>query len=574
MSSQEQITADDATVHKTVPANTDELRIEGTDQLLMQVIEDQAEDLEHGWRELIQNGLDSPQSTRVEMFWDQDRTIVTDNGSGVDLTAQRGQDLMTNLGESSKDADDDSTIGQFGIGRSQAWCKGRTAMISGDQALLFDIKGWGLDVVKCPAEEAAAVVEDHDEAWATHITEALEEYDQGGLTVALTHYDDEVPSYSYKWSNYENRIVDRFQFAELSTATRVEINGERISDDEPGGHGFAYDHTETFEGDAVDRAHISVGHNSSKDLSVYSNGVYVCDVDNRGLAGDIVVEGNLELNFARNGIQSGCSKWGEISERLDEIRADLFESIPDGRLNGQARRFVADLAIDGDERFADAEVLKTASGDQVSLEEARSRKNVGRAESGDKAADKLEEMGSIVLAEDDDASSEALEAVDSESLDVETYEADDKAESMGIHSTYERIGQADLSPLQRKQLAIAREIADRFADELETRYPDREVYYGKSDVAKAWTDGSSYVVITDSSTSSNKASVWVPELFRQLAHEFAHRSSSKESDPGHGGLYEQRYREIVDDHFDVLTDLIERIENEGLNTVVTDAPKY
>lgn len=572
MSSQQQIETDDATVHETT--KTDELRIEGTDQLLMQVIEDQAEDLEHGWRELIQNGLDSPTSTRVEMFWDQVRTIVTDNGNGVDLTAQRGQDLMTNLGESSKDADDDETIGQFGIGRSQAWCKGRTAMISGDQALLFDIKEWGLDVVKCRAEEAADVVADHGEDWADHITEALEEYDQGGLTVVLTHYDDEVPGYGYKWDNYEERIVDRFQYAELATATRVEVNGERISDAEPGGDHFAYDHTETYEGDAVDRAHISVGHNMDKELSVYSNGVYVTDVSNRGLAGDIVIEGNLDLNFARNGIQSGCEKWAEISERLDEIRADLFESVPDGRLNTQARRFVADRAIDGDERFTDAEVLKTAGGDQVSLEEAQSRKNVGRARAGDQAADKLEEMGSIVLAENDDASSQALDAVDSKEIDIDTYEADQKAESMGIHSTYERIDQADLSPLQRKKLAIAREIADRFGEELETRYPNREVYFGKSDVAKAWTDGSDSVVITESSTSSNKASVWVPELFRQLAHEFSHSTSSKESDPDHGGLFERRYRDIVDDNFDILTDLIERIEDEGLNTVVETAPKY
>lgn len=552
---------------------TERLRIEGTDDLLRQVIEDQAEDVEHAWREAIQNGLDSPMSTRVELDWNRVRSIIADNGDGVDLTQQYGEELLTNLGESSKDADDDETIGEFGIGKGQVFAKARTAMLSGDQALLFDIKGKGLEVLKCSAEDAATVAGRQDEDWASHIVEARENHDLGGLLVVMSHYDDEVPDYSFKWDNYEERVTDRFKYAELATATRVEINGERISDASVNTDTYAYTHVEEFDGDEAGRVHIGVGNSIQDDIAVYSNGVYVTDVDGRGLGGDVVVEGNLKLNFARNGIQSGCPKWAEITERLDTIRLDLFDSMPDDRLNSDAREFLAKRVLDGDDRFTDTAVLRTASGDLVSLEEAQSRKNVGVAEPGDKAADKLEEMGSLVLDESDDATSEALYAIDDESheVEMETYEAEEKAEKMGIHSTYERLDQGELRPLQRKQLAIARELGDRLNEALDE---ERQIYYGKSDVAKAWTDGITYITITDDSTSSNKRAVWVPELFRQLVHEFSHTVDSKENQADHGIGYNSRYRETMDGHHDILTGVISEIEERGLGEVVADAPKY
>jgi hypothetical protein len=558
---------------------------------LRSVIVDQASDIEHSWRELVQNGLDSPSATRVELDWDHDKTVYHDNGGGVDLSAQRGQDLLTNLGESSKNAEDDESIGEFGIGKGQYLAKGRTALIDGDDALLFDVQGeLGLDVVCVDTDD---LVEQANELTGNgklsqYVQDALETYGRNGMTIVLDHYGDEVPDFDYKWNSHQSAIEKRFKFAEIATATKVYVNDERISDFSPGGEvEHKYTHAEEFSDPATDleRAHIAVGHNTGSDLGVYSNGVYVCDVESRGLSGVIVTEGNLRLNFARNEIKSGCHRFTAIENRLEEIRLDLYSSMPDNRLTLSSRDFLAEQLLDhGNEEFVDTELFKTINGDHVSLADVKSRSSVASSRPGKGAGDKLSEsLGMIVLSELDDATGRLLEVIEVDEvksnteddqnsgtevdIDIDVEDATEKAESMGLHTSYERFGMGDLKPVQRTKLAIAREMADRIEDY------DREIYYGESDVAKSWTDASTYVTITDSSTSSNAWQVYAPELWRQLVHEMAHvTSSKKESD--HGYEFNRRYRNLNDDQHEVLSEVIQDIRDRGLDAVKQNAPKY
>lgn len=546
-------------------------RIEGTDDLLLSVIEDQAADFEHGWRELIQNGLDSPASTAVELDWTEDRTIVHDNGDGVDLTDEYGQQLLTNLGESSKGDDDDRSIGEFGIGKGQPIAKAMTAMISGEQALIFDIKGLGLDVITVGTGELATVARKIESEFGDVVERALDKHGRDGFTVAMSHYESETPNYSYKWDRYERHVKNRFKYAEIATATKVFVNDERISDNDLSPTG-KYIAEEVVTDDPLNRAHIGVTAAGEGGLDIYSNGVYVTEVEGRGLKGDIVTEGNLDLNFARNDISSGCDRFDAIQDRLNEIRVELFSEMPDGQLSAEAREYIADALVGNarielDDSFDDTEVFKLADGDFASLNDIRGKDTI--VESGDHkdAADKLGQMGMTVLDSADRSSSQLLAALEDDDEDVvgvdTILDADDKAEDMGLHTKHEGREYSELRPIQKKKLAVARAIADRIANRTSYR---RTIKYGESDVAKAWTDGLDTIWITDESAPSNAYMQYSWQLYRQLVHEFAHSEDTREDEPDHGNFYNRQYRELWDDHHDVLTEVQNQIQEEGIQS--------
>ena len=546
-------------------------RIEGTDDLLLSVIEDQAADFEHGWRELIQNGLDSPTSTTVELYWTEDETIVHDNGDGVDLTDEYGQQLLTNLGESSKGDDDDRSIGEFGIGKGQPIAKAMTAMISGEQALIFDIKGLGLDVITVCTSELTTVARKIDPEFGDVIQLALDEHGRDGFTVAMSHYESETPNYNYKWDRYEKNVIQRFQYAEIATATKVIVNGERISDEEVT-QADKYNTNDVVTADPLNRAHIAVVAAGEDNIDVYSNGVYVTDVEGRGLKGNIVTEGNLDLNFARNDISSGCDRFNAIQDRLTEIRIELFSEMPDGQLSTEARDFIADALVGNarvelDDSFDDTEVFALADGDYASLNDIRDKDTVVESGAHKDTADKLGQMGMTVLDSSDQSSAKLLAALEDEDEDVvevdEILDADNKAEAMGMHTKHEEQDRHDLRPIQRKKLAVAKAIADRISTR--TSY-QRVVKYGESDVAKAWTDGQTTIWITDSSAPSNAYMQYSWQLFRQLVHEFAHTTDTRDTEPDHGSFYNRQYRELCDDHHDVLTEVQNQIQEEGIQS--------
>lgn len=506
-------------------------RIEGTDDLLMSVIVDQAADLEHGWREGIQNGADSPGSELVTLDFDEEHTVIQDDGEGVDLTAERGIDLLTNLGESSK-RDDESSIGEFGIGKGQIVAKGVTRMESGSTRLVFDVKNHGLEVAEVDLDEPV-----------------------DGFRVEVDHYADEVPnSSSYKWGRYEERTCERFKFLEIAKGVTVKVNGETISDGDPSEYTADKNYTaeETYSSDADGDVHIAVAHAQYDDLNVYSNGVKVKSVPGRGLGGYIVTEGNLNLNFARNDIKSGCPVWNEVSERLNEIRRDLFEEVPDNRLVESARRFISSEIFNsvknGDfsafDRYKDKRVLKTANESHISLAQVAEKDEIGFGESGHPAADKLNEAyGMTVLDEDDPAVEKFKETADelADQMSVpDNFDPSEKAEELGLYTEKSYIPDEELSPNRRKRLGVARTIAERMGIE-------REIYYGESDLTNAWTDGHSEIVITDSCMPSGNRLAWMPELFESIVHEYSHDESTSSGCPDHGRYFDEKYRKNMEE---------------------------
>ena len=542
--------------------------IEANDNLVKSVIVDQTDNIEKGWREFFQNIIDSG-ATEGRLEQTHEYTFVADNGSGVDLKEQDGIDLLTVMGETTKDAEDHSTIGEFGVGVGQGISKGVAFAVSGYNTLIFDIKGWGLEAKMVPLSSLTSFVyEEFESDLAKFVDERfghVNHYD--GLAWLVYHYDDEVPDEnSYKWSKFRNNIQERFQYLNAVRDTELYLNDEVITDSDAldiNSHGHPT-YNKVYDSPETGKVHIAVKHGYGS-LTVYSGGIKVTDVDSRGIEGRIITDRNLRLNFARNEIKSGCPIWSEIEDLLNDIREDLLTEEEESlELENEARDFLADQMFNHGkmEIHADKDIFETASEDMVSWNEIIKRDEIGTARKGNRAADKLEEAyGEIVLNENDDAVETFLENREDIPEAPSDFDAVDRAETRGLHTSYEKIDESGLKPTQWYQLGIARYIVHLMDDDLDVRY-------GESDVASAWTDGSSEIVITDTATSSSKWISWVPELWNTMMHELAHNTPSKD-EPGHGVGYRRRFRQNIerDGGIEALSDLMGEINEKTLSTV-------
>lgn len=96
---------------------------------------------------------------------------------------------------------------------------------------------------------------------------------------------------------------------------------------------------------------------------------------------------------------------------------------------------------------------------------------------------------------------------------------------------------------------------------------DRDVYYGEAS-ADAWTDGRTYIVITDSAATSRQRAVWMHDLYIVLLHEAAHKTSSRER-PSHGHHFESTFRSLVEEssNRDVFAELVQQVVDEGFESL-------
>jgi hypothetical protein len=170
------------------------------DQIAQYLIEHQMADLTDAIREAVQNGVDSPGSSRVLVSVTPEQTVVCDDGAGVDLGSDDGTRDLSVLGAGTKERADDTTLGEWGIGTGAIIAKGAVRIWSGRHALCFDYQdqrtAGTFDAV---AGREGVVVE------TEHVFE--------GVCVTIDHYADEVPNpESYRWRRIVERLRERFAY--------------------------------------------------------------------------------------------------------------------------------------------------------------------------------------------------------------------------------------------------------------------------------------------------------------------------------------------------------------------------
>lgn len=509
------------------------------ERIVEELIFSQAEGLADGIRELGQNGADAPGSSQVQIVIqpEQQRTIVWDNGEGMDLNDEEIREFLSNLGASTK-RDDDESIGQFGIGFGQALAKGKVTVHSHDTKAVFDAKNWFRSYRLYQAEES---------------------FD--GFKVVVEHYDDEVPDTDdEEWESIISDVKERFQYMELVHDVEVMVNGERVSDSDPERDAPGGDYT-VYEDDRVQ----IIGKPRSYDrFKVYSAGLFVTHKSGVGLGGRVVTKENLEVNTARNSIKSGCELWEYVEEKIDEMRLETLSNKSASNYSESERQGAARLIRQGHvDEFEGEDILKNCDGELMSPAEVKAAGKVTFSSDGP-FAQQAASHGLPVLSTDDDAVSEIQNAVSTGDYEfAESVGLDDLVEA--FDNPVDREDDRHVIVEDRSEWPNAKmAIAQAMASEMGIR---RDIVFGEDPAAHAWTDGKNFIAISETAWSSGKWTAWVPEIFWILAHEAAHNQDNR-GDRSHGNSYNRSFRKTMEGKKSVMVKFQEEIDSQCMGDVI------
>lgn len=524
------------------------------DQVAQYLIEDQMADLTDAIREAVQNGVDSPGSERVLVSVTPARTVVCDDGAGVDLGSEHGTRDLSVLGAGTKRRADDTTLGEWGIGTGAIIAKGAVRIWSGQHALCFDYQ----DQREIPpfagvsGREGIVVATEHA-------------FD--GVCVTIDHYASEVPNpESYRWRRIYERLRERFAYLTFRTDVDIIVNGAPVDR----GHPFdAVADSRVAVTRETPAAYLAVEHAPEQGLDIYSNGLSVTTDHDIGVGGVVVSKGNLTLNFGRTAIQSGCERWGRIQDTIADARIELYDRVSDETLGGQTRATMAELVTSDEalrERWRDRDLFQLVTDTPVSLARIQAAPQIALQEGVSHGGDALVERGAIVLDTTDPATERlAAAARDSDtalSLPA-TFDVATRAEEAGVWQGYNRLADTALSTRQARYLLFARALAEVIGI-------DRTIHWGEA-TADAWTDGRTRIVLTDSAVTSRKRAIWTHDIFLTLCHEMAHDRSDKNR-TAHGRRFESRFRDLIEDPEvrDAYAALVTAIHEQGFQQVFTD----
>ena len=508
---------------------TDTVEMTTSDQVAQYLIEDQMADLTDAIREAVQNGVDSPGSERVLVSVTPERTVVCDDGTGVDLGSDEGTRDLSVLGAGTKARADDTTLGEWGIGTGAIIAKGAVRIWSGQHALCFDYQDQRATRPFADVAGREGVVVETEHAF-------------DGVCVSIDHYTGEVPDpESYRWRRIIERLRERFAYLTFLTDVAVVVNGEPVDR----GHPFAaVADSRVHVTRETDDAYLALEHAPDHGLDVYSNGLFVTTDHDVGVGGVIVSKGNLTLNFARTAIQSGCKRWGRIQETIAAARRDLYDQVNDDALDGQTRAKMAELLVSDEtlrERWRDRDLFQLVTATPVSLARIQAAPQIACQEGASHGADALVERGAIVLDTTDPATKRLASAARDSETDLalpSRFDVATRAEEAGVWQGYRRLADTELSTRQARYLLFARALADAIGI-------DRQIHWGEA-TADAWTDGRTRIVLTDSAVTNTKRAVWTHDLFLTLCHEAAHDRSDKRR-TAHGRRFESQFRELIED---------------------------
>jgi len=350
------------------PSTDETVTMTADERVATYLIEDQMADLTDAIREAVQNGIDSPGSTRVLVSISPERSLILDDGAGVDLESTEGR---RNPQYSAQEASNEPTTKQSVNGASAKGAiiaKGAVRIWSHDIALCFDYRDRR---DSGPWEDVSG----RD----GHLVDA--EHHLEGMLVEIDHYEDEVPNPdSYRWRRYVRDLRKRFAYVQSRTGVSVVINGEPVDKGDPLEAVADSPHPSLTR--ETDDAILALEYTPHEGLDIYSNGLYVTTKREYGLGGIVVSKGNLTLNFARNDIQSGCDRWQRIDSELEQARDNLYAEVSDDRLTAESREVMIEAMASesSDEQWANRKLFQLATESRINLEEIQTapKNRVGR----------------------------------------------------------------------------------------------------------------------------------------------------------------------------------------------------
>lgn len=241
--------------------------------LLYDVILRQAGTLQKAILEGVMNAIDAG-ATTCEVDLETHRFAISDDGHGFQSRSEI-ENFFEMFGTPHQEGD--ATYGRFRMGRGQMMAFGRNTWRSRQFEMRVDIKAKGLDYELL----------EHDE-------------DHGGTRIEADLYDPISPS---DLERIKSELRNFVAWAQIP----VVLNGEQISR-------LPEDGKWTFEDE---HAYYALSAERSQ-LFVYNLGVLVnaFTAGRFGMGGTVVSKKQLEVNFARNDVQSTCPVFKKVSDRI------------------------------------------------------------------------------------------------------------------------------------------------------------------------------------------------------------------------------------------------------------------
>lgn len=468
-------------------------------RLLWDVIHRQAGQLSKAVLEGAQNCVDAG-ATYCNITLTSDRLTITDDGKGfVDLTEI--DKFFETFGYPHKEGD--AKYGRFRMGRGQLFAFGVNVWRSNRFKMIVDLK---------PQQD-----QDGEEfALGYDLIDGLEQHD--GCHIDISLYEKTQASY-LEWQI--KAIKQNLAWLQIP----VTLNGQQIN---------KLPQEQTDWDLETDDAYVKFSNSGT--MSVYNMGVLVRTYPASQLSsgGTVVSKDALDVNFARNDIQSTCDRWDRIKR---DVAAEVKKRLNNGvaRMDDAARENMSMSLLSGDISLSQGykqKILTDIRGTHQSLsvlnQLGRYSNTITVAEKGDAIAEKVHERGLAFVLEKstlDRFNAGTLKEFVASILEVaerhtRSGEYDNVAYSLRkamkdvkvadveiyrklISNTHIEVPRKNLKPSERLALdAIARSnyslrvgLNEAIRDiglDMEPR-KDREIRVGESETALAWTDGQSTI---------------------------------------------------------------------------------
>lgn len=485
--------------------------------ILHSLINSQAGTLSKALLEGTMNAIDAG-AKKLVVTLTGDRFVLSDDGRGF-RSVKEINEWFKRFGTIHQEGD--ATYGRFRMGRGQmmafaitTWRTGKFEMyVDTKQAMGFRFKK-GLDKVK-------------------------------GCTITGDLY--------HKLSDYElETVTTDFKNLVKYAQIPVELNGVVVSEN-----------PKKLKWDLqTDDALIQIDREEGKSLKVYNLGVLVREYSNwdYGCGGIVVTKSAVEVNFARNDILWSCPVWQRIQEFIR--KANIDKVARNRKLNTGERAFLAKQYMYGNMKNTevdalDMKLITDITGRHYSIREliAAPRISVATEKQG-RSGEKLHRMGAAFV-----INQETLTRFRADNLEelIEKLKRVAKVEfpetlpfeklAEGFSESYNVLAEDVLTP---EEMLVLRTVA-QFHQKFYTWYSSnekssgmRELHAGESNVAKAWTDGQTYVVLERQMLTKvvRKGAVGFMDLLSTLTHEYVHESSDLESHD-HDLCFYNKYHDLM-----------------------------
>lgn len=522
--------------------------------LLFSVIKAQAGTQEKAILEAVMNAVDAgAKSCTVTV--DQHGYEISDDGKGF-VSKQEIEDFFATFGTPHKE--DDAIYGRFRMGRGQLFAFSTTTWRTSTFEMQVDIQKSGLDYI---LKENLPFV--------------------NGCTIVGKWYKKMATQELFIMIKELESLIKYMQIPVL-------VNGKNFSVD-PETQKWNYKEDDFF---------VKVN-KSGNTLSVYNMGALVSHypASKFGVAGTVVTKSALKVNFARNDVlTSECLLWKKINKKMKEImgiETAKKNVLTDAEREAILNNVICEATLIGE--VIQKGLLVDISGKKISFRALLDAKRLTFSTGNSKLkkieervndqklamvlSDSILEKFYVTTPKEFVNAVNDLIAFNNEEVDFLISEAKEQNEDWrrynylyglkvhdkctsnivdinelinNINNAMDNIETKALTKKQRIFLKATQDIsgwigrmvyAAIHGDEKyiwkDAQKFERVIYLGTSEVAKAWTDGSTYITIEAKNISSHPMTI-----VHLLIHEYCHNEATNESHD-HGSEFYELYHEVL-----------------------------